>query len=94
MITITIPIPIPAKIYFCAVLELIPGTGIDSKIRYFIMARGGILGVRCGEILLILPGLGRVSAKSVNKLTDFNAPVSSPDHGYDTDSDSRKEPES
>jgi len=46
------------------------------------MLRGGILGVRCGEILLIsysaLPGLGRVSAKNVNKLTDFNAAVSSP----------------
>ena len=46
------------------------------------MARGGILGVRCGEILLIssstLPGLGRVSAANVNKLTDFNTAVSSP----------------
>lgn len=49
------------------------------------MTRGGILGVRCGEIVLIssstLPGPGRESAKNVNKLTDFNAPVSS--LGYD-----------
>ena len=49
------------------------------------MTRGGILGVRCREHLLIssstLPGLGRVSAKNVNKLTDFNAAVSS--LGYD-----------
>ena len=40
------------------------------------------MGVRCREHLLIssstLPGLGRVSAKNVNKLTDFNAAVSSP----------------
>ena len=35
---ILIPIPIPAKIDFCTVLELITGTGIDSKIGYFIMA--------------------------------------------------------
>ena len=38
-----------------------------------------------GEILLIssstLPGLGRVSAKNVNKPTDFNTAVSSPDDG-------------
>ena len=38
------------------------------------------MGVRFGEHLLIssstLPGLGRVSAKNVNKLTDFNAAVS------------------
>ena len=51
-----------------------------------VMSRGGILGLRCGEILLIssfnitLPGLGRVSAINVNKLTDFNAAVSNP--GY------------
>ena len=47
-----------------------------------VTTRGGILGVRCSEILLIssstLPGLGRVSAKNINKLTDFNAAVSSP----------------
>ena len=47
------------------------------------ITRGGILGVRCREHLLIssstLPGLGRVSAKNVNKLTDFNAAVSSLD---------------
>ena len=49
------------------------------------MFRGGILGVRCGYILMIsfsnLPELGRVSAKSVNELTDFNAAVSSPVQG-------------
>ena len=28
------PIPIPAKIDFCSVLESIPGTGIDSKMGY------------------------------------------------------------
>ena len=47
------------------------------------ISRGGILGVRCGEILLIssstLPGLGRVSSKNVNKLMDFNTAVSTPD---------------
>ena len=46
--------------------------------------RGGILGVRCGEIWLIssstLPGLGNVSAKNVNKPTDFNTAVASPVH--------------
>ena len=46
--------------------------------------RGKILGIRCGEILLIssytLPAIGRVSAKNVNKLTDPNAAVSSPAH--------------
>ena len=46
------------------------------------MTRGGILGIKSVEILLIssstLPGLGRVSAKNVNKLTDFNAAVSNP----------------
>ena len=46
------------------------------------MSRGEVLGVRCGEMLLIssstLPGLGRGSAKNVNKLMDFNAAVSSP----------------
>ena len=49
-----------------------------------VITRGGILGVKCGEILLIssstLPGLGRVSAKNINTLTDFNAAVSSPGH--------------
>ena len=49
-----------------------------EKLDCFI-SRGGILGVRCGDILLFssssLPGLGRV-----NKLTDFNAAVSSPVH--------------
>ena len=48
------------------------------------ITRGGILGVRWGDIWLIssstLPGLGRVSAKHSNKLTDFNAAVSSPDY--------------
>ena len=48
------------------------------------MIRGGILGVRCGEILLIssstLPGLGRVSAKTVNIITNLNAAVSSPSY--------------
>ena len=48
------------------------------------LLRSGIFGLRWGEILLIssstLPGLGRVSAKNVNKLTDFNAAVSSPGH--------------
>ena len=52
--------------------------------HFCIMFRGGILGVRCGDIFLIssstLPGLGRVSAKNINKLTDFNPAVSSPDH--------------
>ena len=42
-----------------------------------LVTRGGILSIRCGEILLIssstVPGLGRVSAKNDNKLTDFNA---------------------
>ena len=46
------------------------------------ISRGATLGVRCGEIWLIssstLPGLGRVSAKNVNKITDFNTAVSSP----------------
>ena len=49
-----------------------------------VTTRGGILGVRCGEILLIssytLPAPRRVSAKYVNKLTDLNAAVSSPGH--------------
>ena len=49
------------------------------------MARGGNLVVRCDETLLIssstLPGLGRVSAKNVSKLTDFNTAVYSPIHG-------------
>ena len=35
---IPIPVQILAKIDFCTVLELILGIGIDSKIRYFIMA--------------------------------------------------------
>ena len=47
-----------------------------------VRGRGGILGVRCGDNLLIssytLPALGRVSAKNVNKLTDLNAAVSIP----------------
>ena len=47
-----------------------------------VLIRGGILGVRWGEILLIssytLPALGRVGGKNVNKLADLNAAVSSP----------------
>ena len=44
-----------------------------------VLGRGAILGVGCGEILWIsLPGLGRVNAKNVNKLTDLNTAVSSP----------------
>ena len=54
------------------------------RVEGTIIIMGGIIGVRCGEILLIssstLPWLGRVSAKNVNKLTDFNAAVSSPDY--------------
>ena len=50
------------------------------------MIRGGILGVRCGEILLIfsytLPALGRVSTKNINKLTDLNAAISSPVYDF------------
>ena len=52
------------------------------RLLEWVINRGGILGVRCGEILLIssytLTALGRVSAKNVNKLTDLNAAVSSP----------------
>ena len=48
----------------------------------FLISRGGIFSVRCGEILLIssstLPRLGRVSTKNVNKLTNLNAAVSCP----------------
>ena len=50
----------------------------------FKIIRGGILAIRCGEILLIssstLPGVGRVSTKNVNKLKDFNAAVSRPEN--------------
>ena len=58
--------------------------GESSRFDLSIIVRGGILGVRCGQIVLIspstLPGLGRVNAKNVNKLTDLNTAVSSPDH--------------
>ena len=58
---------------------------IENEIKpIYPMTRGGILGVRCREHLLIststLPRLGRVSAKNVNKLTDFNAAFSSLAH--------------
>ena len=57
-------------------------THIEEKPINIWLTRGGILGVRCGEIMLIsssiLPGLGRVNSKNVNKLTDLNAAVSSP----------------
>ena len=61
----------------------VEGSKLKSPLRTaFVIYRHGILGVRCREILLIssstLPGLGRGSAKNVNKLTDFNAAVSSP----------------
>ena len=53
--------------------------------RIFVMARGGIFGVMCGEILLIssstLPGLGTVSSKNVDKHTDFNTAVATPGYG-------------
>ena len=63
------------------VLSVLVGNREEKRGRSLLNNRGGILGIRCGEILMIssstLPWLRRVRAKNVNKLTDFNAAVSS-----------------